>query len=108
MGGFSEKLGTLEDLGAKVIAASAENADKAKEVAAQVAVPVGYGVTREQADSLGAWWEDRRQIIQPSNFVLDSTGKVLSATYSTGPIGRLEPLDAIRFIQYQEKQKAAR
>ncbi len=108
MGGFSEKLAALEDLGAKVIAASAESAEKAREVAAQVAMPVGYGVTREQADQLGAWWEDRRQIIQPSNFVLNSAGIVLSATYSTGPVGRLEPQDAIRFIQFQEKQKAPR
>lgn len=108
MGGFSEKLEALEDLGAKVIAASAEGVAKAREVADQVAMPVGYGVTREQADRLGAWWEDRRQIIQPSNFVLNSDGNVLSATYSTGPVGRLEPQDAIRFIQFQEKQKASR
>ena len=54
---------------------------------------------------MGSWWEDRRQIIQPSNFVLNAEGKVLSATYSTGPIGRVEAVDAVRFIQFQEKQK---
>jgi hypothetical protein len=60
-----------------------------------------------ESPALGCWWEDRRQLIQPSNFVLNGSGKVLSATYSSGPIGRLEAADAIRFIEFQEKQKKA-
>jgi hypothetical protein len=88
-----------------VIAATAEPEDKVREGTANLSFPVGFGVTKSQAESLGSWWEDRRQIIQPSNFVLNAEGKVLSATYSTGPIGRLEAVDAVRFIQFQEKQK---
>ena len=65
----------------------------------------GHSVTRADADALGSWWEDRRGLIQPSNFVLNGDGKVLSATYSSGPIGRLEAVDAVRFIQFQEKLK---
>ncbi len=106
MGGFEDHLNELEKLDARVIAASVDPEDKAAEVAADLSFPIAHGVTRADADTLGSWWEDRRQIIQPSNFVLNDTGKVLSATYSTGPIGRLEPADAIRFIQFQEKQKA--
>lgn len=105
MDGFNTHLKELDDLGAKVIAASVEPLDKATEMADTLSFPVAHGVTRAQADQLGSWWEERRQIIQPSNFVLDDTAKVLSATYSTGPIGRLEPADAIRFIQFQIKQK---
>ncbi|MFT5172482.1 MAG: peroxiredoxin [Gammaproteobacteria bacterium] len=97
----------LENLNVKVIAATTEPLEKAQEVAAKIAFPVAYGVTRAQADQLGAWWEERRQIIQPSNFVLNDSGKVLSATYSTGPVGRLDVADAIRFIEFQEKQKKA-
>lgn len=108
MGGFEHHLKELEGLGAKIIAASVDPQDKATEVAADLSFPVAFGVTRAEADELGAWWEERRQIIQPSNFVLSNTGQVLSATYSTGPIGRLEPADAIRFIQFQEKQKQAK
>lgn len=67
--------------------------------------PLAFGVTHDQVDTLGAWWEDRRQIIQPSDFVLNDQGVVLSATYSSGPIGRLEAVDAVRFIQFQEKLK---
>ena len=105
MGGFSEQLGALEKLGAKVIAATAEPLEKAQEVAGKIDFPVAYGVTRAQADAIGAWWEDRRQIVQATSFVLNESGQVLSATYSTGPIGRLEASDAVRFIEFQEKQK---
>ncbi len=107
MGGFSEQLEALEKLGAKVIAATTEPLEKAQEVADKISFPVAYGVTRAQADQLGAWWEDRRQLVQPSNFVLNGSGKVLSATYSTGPIGRLEAIDAVRFIEFQGKMKKA-
>jgi hypothetical protein len=92
-----------------VIAATAEAEEKAREMMAKMSgalsLPIAFGVTREQADTLGAWWEDRRQLIQPVNFVINDKGAVLSATYSTGPIGRLEGVDAVRFIQFQEKQK---
>ena len=88
-----------------MIAATAESVEKAREVAGKIDFPVAHGVTRAQADGIGAWWEERRQIVQPSNFVLNGDGKVLSATYSSGPIGRLEAVDAVRFIEFQEKQK---
>lgn len=105
MGGFRDELAALKELGASVAIATAEPKEKAQEVADQVSLPIAYGVTKDQANQLGSWWEDRRQIIQPSDFVLNKEGKVLSATYSTGPIGRLEAPDAVRFIQFQEKLK---
>ena len=52
---------------------------------------------------MGSWWEERRGLIQPSDFVLNHEGKILSATYSSGPIGRLEGSDAVKFITFQEK-----
>ena len=52
------------------------------------------------ADALGSWWEDRRQIIQPSEFILDADGNVMTSTYSSGPIGRIEPDAAVRLINF--------
>lgn len=92
-------------MGATVIAATAEPLEKAREVAGKVAFPVAHGVTRAQAERIGAWWEERRQIVQPASFVLDRDGTVLSATYSSGPVGRLDAADAVRFVEFQEKQK---
>ncbi len=103
MGGFSEHYSELGGLNASIIAASTDNLENSSEIAADKPFPVAHGVTREQADTLGSWWEDRRGLIQPSDFILNHEGKVLSSTYSTGPIGRLEAIDAVRFIQFQEK-----
>lgn len=104
MAGFAKLHNELESLGAKVVAASVDPLDKAKEVAAELTFPVGYGVTRAQADQLGAWWEERRSIIQPSEFLLDAGGKVVSSTYSSGPIGRVDAGDVIKLINFREAQ----
>lgn len=79
--------------------------DKATDVQQELGFPIAYGVTREQADAIGAWWEDRRDIIQPSEFVLDGDGKVLSATYSTGPVGRMDAGDALKLVKFLEKKR---
>ena len=104
MAGFAKLYPDLQALGASVVAASVDPLDKASEVAAELPFPVAYGVTRAQADAIGAWWEERRSIVQPSEFMLDRSGKVLTSTYSSGPIGRVDPADVIRNINFREKQ----
>jgi peroxiredoxin len=96
--GFRDKRSELEALGAKIVAASVDPIDKAREVANEVGFPVGYGVTRAMADALGAFWEERRQIVQPSEFVLDATGKVIASSYSDGPLGRIDAADVVRML----------
>ena len=104
MAGFGKERAALEAIGAKVVAASVDPLDKAKEVAAEVGFPIAYGVTREQADAIGAWWEERRGIVQPAEFLLDRDGKVLSSTYSSGPIGRVDAADVVKHINFREAQ----
>jgi peroxiredoxin len=104
LAGFASKYGELQALGAKVVAASVDPLDKAKEVAAELPFPVAYGVTREQADAIGAWWEERRGIIQPAEFMLDAQGKVRSSTYSSGPIGRVDAADVVKLINFYDAQ----
>lgn len=104
MAGFGRQYAELQALGVKVVAASTDALDKAKEVAAELPFPVAYGVTREQADRIGAWWEDRRGIVQPSEFVLDAKGTVRSSTYSSGPIGRVDAADVVKLINFYDKQ----
>lgn len=106
MAGFEKIKPELDALGVKVVAASVDPIDKAKEVAAELSFPVGYGVTRAMADQLGAWWEERRSIIQPSEFLVAADGKVRSATYSSGPIGRVEPSDVVKLVNFYDKQAA--
>ena len=106
MVGFEQHKSELEQLGVKIVAASVDPIDKAKLVAAEVSFPVGYGVTRATAVRLGSWWEERRSIIQPSEFLVATDGKVRAATYSSGPIGRIHPADVVRLVTFYDKQAA--
>lgn len=105
MDGFAEHLEELEKLGAKVVAASVDDAEKAGEIAAGKGFAFGYGVNRADADAIGAWWEERRAFIQPSEFVLNADNKVVASSYSAGPIARMDAADAIRLVSFLEKQK---
>lgn len=61
-------------------------------------------MTREISDSLGAWWEERRQIMQPTEFILGPDGKVVSSSYSDGPLARLDAEDVVGLINFYEKK----
>jgi peroxiredoxin len=106
LAGFEKIKPELDALGVKVVAASIDPIDKAKEVAAELSFPVGYGVTRAMADQLGSWWEERRSIIQPSEFLVAADGKVRASTYSSGPIGRVEASDVVKLVNFYDKQAA--
>ena len=68
--------------------------------------PVAYGMTRTDGDAMGSWWEERRDHIQPSEFVITKTGKVMMSTYSNSPIGRMDPEEALTLIQFLNAQRA--
>ena len=104
MAGFEKAKQDLEAVGAKVVVASVDPLDKAKEVAAEVSYPVAYGATREMADRIGAWWEERRGIVQPAEFVVGANGKVMASSYSSGPIGRIDAADVVKLINFYEAQ----
>ncbi len=105
MVGFEKLKNELSALGVKVVAASVDPLDKAQIVAGEVSFPVGYGVTRAMAEQMGSWWEERRQIIQPSEFLLDAEGKVLASSYSDGPLGRIDAADVVRNVTRLESLK---
>ena len=104
MAGFGKERAALEAIGAKVVAASVDPLDKAKEVAAEVGFPIAYGVTREQADAIGAWWEERRGIVQPSEFIVGRDGRVIASSYSSGPLGRIDAADVVKLLNFYEAQ----
>jgi peroxiredoxin len=104
LAGFGKLRKDLEAVGAKAVAASVDPLDKAKEVADEVAFPIAYGVTREQADQIGAWWEERRGIVQPAEFIVGRDGKVVVSSYSSGPLGRIDAADVIKLINFYEAQ----
>jgi len=103
--GYEEQRAKLDALGVRVIGASVDDADKAAEVAANLSFPVAHGVTKADAEAIGAWWSDERGIIQPSEFIIGGDGKVVVSTYSSGPIGRMLATDAMALIEFYESRK---
>jgi len=105
LAGYEAIKAQFDEAGISILAASVDPLDKATEVRQELSFPIAYGVTREQADTIGAWWEDRRAIIQPAEFILDGDGVVLSATYSTGPVGRMDAGDALKLVKFLESKR---
>ena len=85
-----------------VIALSVDPLDKAKEMVEKsgAVFPIGYGLkVPEDADKVGAYWEERRGIVHATGFIIDSDKKVMQACFATGPIGRIVAEDVLRSIQ---------
>ena len=82
-----------------------DSLEKTQEVAEPLNFPVAYGVTREIGNALGSWWEERRDFIQPSEFVLNLQGKVMFSTYSNSPVGRMDPAETLTLIKYLNSLK---
>ena len=92
-----------------IVALSVDPLDKAQEMVAKTGAtfPIGYGLkVPEDADRVGAYWEDRRGIIHATNFTLGPDRKVLQACFATGPIGRIAAVDALSSIRGTKKRKA--
>jgi peroxiredoxin len=106
---FQEHIEEFRQENIDVIALSVDPLDKAKEMAERVRAtfPIGYGLkVPEDADKVGAYWEERRKIIHATNFIIGSDKKLTQACYATGPIGRIVAEDALRSIQGAKKRKA--
>jgi peroxiredoxin len=100
---FSRAIPKLDELGIKVVAMSVDhNADAATLVEKQrLNFPVGYRVDADKiAAATGAYVNDDPRYLQSTGFVLDPAGKVITAVYSSGAIGRLVPEDVIGFVGY--------
>jgi len=92
-----------------VIALSVDPLEKAQEMVEKekLTFPVVYGLeVPRDAEKIGAFWEERRKIIHATNFILDSAKKVVDASYSIGPIGRITAADAVSHIQHFKRRKA--
>ena len=91
----------------RIVAGTVDTEEETKEVAEPLNFPVAYGMSRADGDTIGAWWEERRDHIQPSEFVLSKSGKVMWSTYSNSPVGRMDPeetLTLIKFLNARRKQ----
>ena len=99
MVGYEERLDAFEALDTRIIAGTVDSEEKTLEVAAPLSFPVAFGVTRSDGDTIGAWWDDRGDYIQPSEFILRGD-KVVASTYSNSPVGRMDPAETLTMVEY--------
>ena len=86
-------------LDVSIVAGTVDTEEQTLEVAKPLSFPVAYGMTRSDGDAIGAWWEDRRDHIQPSEFILKGN-RVLASTYSNSPVGRMDPKETLVLLQF--------
>lgn len=102
-------MGEIEALGISMYALSTDSKEEAQQTADKhnVAFPVLYGMDGPKtAELLGSYYEERRNIIQPTNFILGPDKKIMSITTSSGPVGRLTPEDVLLVVKFYQKQAA--
>ena len=100
MAGFEKQREVLAELGVSIVAGCVDSEEKTTEVAAELGFPVAWGMTREMGDRFGAWWDEEREFIQPSEFFITGSGAVLASTYSSSPVGRMDPEDAVTLAKF--------
>ncbi|HVJ32682.1 MAG TPA: redoxin domain-containing protein [Terriglobia bacterium] len=103
LSGFARAKSKLDRLGIKVVALSVDNEADATALAEKYSLPfpLGYGVNADEiAASTGAYINHAPRYLQSTGFVLDPGGKVITAVYSSGAIGRLVAEDVIGFVEY--------
>jgi hypothetical protein len=57
-------------------------------------------MTRADGDAIGAWWDDRRDHIQPTEFIITGKGRVMASTYSNSPVGRMDPAETLMLVNF--------
>ena len=92
-----------------MVAASVDTEEEAQGTIEECGItfPVGYGADCKEVSKLtGCFYEERRQILHSTGYVLRPDGTIAVAVYSSGPIGRLVWQDVINLVQFQKKMAA--
>ena len=70
----------------------------------KIGFPVVYGLdVRKEAEKIDAYFDSENGYFQPANFILRN-GNVVQATYSSGPLGRLQAEQVLMLIDHYRKQ----
>ena len=104
---FSRARESLSSIGVAVVALSVDDEATTKSLVdkLQLRFPIGFGAKADDiAAATGAYITDAH--LQSTGFVLDRSGRILTAVYSSGAIGRLVPDDVAGLVRYVERHAA--
>ena len=92
-----------------MIAASADTREEAQEMmrSEKIAFPIAFGLQASAFAVLtGAFFHAEKKYLHATGFLIDPSGLIVSAVYSTGAIGRLTASDALGTLVHLLKQPA--
>ena len=107
MAAFEKARPRLDDEHITVVAASTDPRDKAAETVKEhtLTFPVAFGLPlKETAATFGAFYDERRNVLHATGFVVKPDRTIAVAQYSSGPIGRLVWQDVLGLVQFYKKQ----
>ncbi len=106
MADFQARLSDFAERGITVIAGSVDSLDHAQKTIATLGLgfPIAFGLSAvEFSSATGAFYEGEKNYLHATAFIIKPDGVVSNATYSTGSIGRLTAVDALRLIDFFTK-----
>ncbi|MGA2307297.1 MAG: peroxiredoxin family protein [Acidimicrobiales bacterium] len=107
---FQRALPALQDEGIQVAALSVDSEDRAAEVVHRynIGFPIGYGADADVVSrTLQSYADEDPVYLESSGFLLDPSGRIVVAVYSSNAIGRLLPEDVRSMVRYLRQPKAA-
>jgi peroxiredoxin len=105
---FSRASERLAAVGVTIIALSVDDEATSNALVdkLRLSFPVGYKANAGNIAALtGAYVEEGSAYLQSTGFVLDPRGRILTAVYSSGAIGRLVPDDVAGFVKYVDAHR---
>ena len=108
MADFQASIGEFESEGVKVIAASVDPLEKARETIEAVGItyPVGYGMKVEEVSKItGALYDREKKFLHATGYLVRPDKTIAVACYSSGPIGRLVAEDVLKVVRFYKAKK---
>ena len=100
---FGRSHDALREAGIEVAALSVDDEETSAGLVAERRLPFAVGHSAdadEVASATGAYVNEDPHHLQSTGFVLDPDGRVVTAVYSSGAIGRLMPDDVLGLVRY--------
>lgn len=103
---FSRAKDALDEAGVRVVALSVDDEASSTALAEKLRLtfPLAHSADAEHiAERVGAYVNDEPHYLQSTGFVLAPDGRVVTALYSSGAIGRLMPDDVVGLVKYAKQ-----
>ena len=108
MADFQSSYKEFESEGIKIVAASVDSLEKAKETVQKggITFPVAYGLDPEGiSKTTGAYYEAEKKFLHATGFIIGPDNTLVVACYSTGPIGRFTAKDVLSLIRFYKSRR---